>query len=199
MLPLARVANIGMFNCVGCYAKGIASIHPKRSHVQILQSIHCTVQDSYFYLTGSSASVNYGVETIPASDTLIQNNIFQAVQAPYLATGTCSGCVFSYNFDVNELFYNGTDYTFQNQSGFPHAVGDEHILYEGNQVAGIYSDNFHGTHQFQTIFRNYYNGFQQNNGTVTTGAHRPDVYQFVFSFLQYHRQCPGEPDSSHQL
>lgn len=162
--------NVGMFNCVGCYANGITSIHPKRSHIQIFQSIHCTVQNSYFYLTGSSASVNYGVETIPASDSLIQNNIFEAVQAPYPATGTCSGCVYSYNFDVNELYDNNGDYAWQNQSGFPHAVGDEHILYEGNIGAGIYSDNFHGTHQFQTAFRNAYNGFQQNNGTVTHGS-----------------------------
>ncbi len=159
--------NIGMFNCVGCYANGITSIHPKRSHVQIFQSIHCTVQNSYFYLTGSSASVNYGVETIPSSDSLIQNNIFHAVQAPYPTTGSCSGCVYAYNFDVNELFNNNGGYSWQNQSGFLHAVGDEHILYEGNIGAGIYSDNFHGTHQFQTIFRNAYNGFQQNNGTLT--------------------------------
>jgi hypothetical protein len=159
--------NVGMFNCVGCYASGVASVYPKRSHVQIFQSIHCTVQNSYFYLTGESASVHYGVETIPSSDSLIQNNIFQAVQAPYPANGSCSGCVYSYNFDVNELFNNHGSYTWQNQSGFPHSVGDEHILYEGNIGAGIYSDNFHGTHQFQTIFRNAYNGFQQNNGTVT--------------------------------
>lgn len=164
------LTNIGMFNCVGCYASGITSIHPKRSHIQIFQSIHCTVQNSYFYLTGSSASVNYGVETIPASDSLIQNNIFEAVQAPYPATGTCSGCVYSYNFDVNELYDNNGSYAWQNQSGYPHAVGDEHILYEGNMGAGIYSDNFHGTHQFQTVFRNAYNGFQQNNGNVTHGS-----------------------------
>jgi hypothetical protein len=163
-------ANVGMFNCVGCYANGITSILPKRSHVQIFQSIHCTVQNSYFYLTGSSASVHYGVETLPASDSLIQNNIFEAVQAPYPATGTCSGCVYSYNFDVNESYDNHGSFAWQNQSGFPHAVGDEHILYEGNIGAGIYSDNFHGTHQFQTIFRNAYNGFQQNNGTVTNGS-----------------------------
>ena len=161
--------NIGIFNCVGCYVNGITSIHPKRSHIQIFQSLHCTVQHSYFYLTGSSASVNYGVETIPASDSLIQNNIFQAVQAPYPSTGTCSGCVYAYNFDVNELYDDNGRFTWQNHSGYPHAVGDEHILYEGNIGAGIYSDNFHGTHQFQTIFRNAYNGFQQNNGTITRG------------------------------
>ena len=162
--------NVGILNCVGCYADGIASVYPKRSHVQIWQSIHCTVQNSYLYLTGESASVHYGVETIPSSDTLIENNIFQAVQAPYPANGSCSGCVYAYNFDVNDIFNNNGGYTWQQQSGYLHAVGDEHILYEGNIGAGIYSDNFHGTHQFQTIFRNAYNGFQQNNGTVTHSA-----------------------------
>lgn len=165
--------GVEVFNCTGCWVKGIRTVGPfDRSAVQIFQSNHITVQDSYFYKTPDSASVNYGVETIPCSDCLVQNNIFEQVQAPYPANGSCTGCVYAYNFDVNNVFTGGT---FQNQSGFPHAVGDEHILYEGNIGSGIYSDNFHGTHHLITIFRNYWNGYQKNEGTFTTSATTPII------------------------
>jgi hypothetical protein len=166
--------GVGIFNCYGCWVKGIRSIDPGRSHVQILQSNHITVQDSYFYMTANATDMSYGVETIPSSDSLIQNNIFQHISGPEVNTGACSGCVWSYNYDINEIYLDNT-YTWQQQSVYPHAVGDDHILMEGNQGAGVYSDNFHGTHQFQTIFRNAYNGFQPNNGTVTTGNTIPMV------------------------
>jgi len=168
------IVGVGIFNCYGCWVKGIRSIDPSRSHVQILQSNHITIQDSYFYATANATDMSYGVETIPSSDSLIQNNIFQHISGPEVNTGACSGCVWSYNFDINEIYLDNT-YTWQQQSVYPHAVGDDHILIEGNQGAGVYSDNFHGTHQFQTIFRNVYNGFQPNNGTVTTGNTIPMV------------------------
>ena len=187
--------GVGMFNCVDCWESGVASIGAwGRSHTSIFQSTHCTVQNNYFYLTNSSASTNYGVEAIPSSDSLIQNNIFQGVQAAYLANGTCTGCVFSYNFDVNLLFATaGNTWTWQNQSGFPHDVGDEHILYEGNIGAGVYSDNFHGTHQFQTIFRNYWNGYQQNNGFLTTGDTIPLIINADSRFYNIIGNVLGNP------
>src|ERR1700722_1682155 len=128
--------GLAMFNCVNCWEQNVASIGAwGRSHTQVFQSSHCSIINNYFYLTNSGASVNYGVETIPSSDTLVQNNIFHGVQAAYPSTGTCTGCVYSYNFDTNDLF---SPNTWQNKSGFPHAVGDEHILYEGHIGAGIY-------------------------------------------------------------
>jgi hypothetical protein len=110
------------------------------------------------------------VETIPSADSLIQNNIFQQITGPVVTTGACSGCVLAYNFDIDDIFNSGGNvYNWQQQSVFPHAVGDDHILIEGNQGAGVDSDNFHGTHHFITMFRNVFSGFQPNNGTPTTG------------------------------
>lgn len=186
-------SGVGMFNCVNCWEQGIRSVGPwGRSHTSIFQSSHCTVQSNYFYLTNSNASVNYGVETIPSSDALVENNIFQGVQAPYPSTGSCTGCVYSYNFDVNLLFGTPPD-TWQNQSGFPHAVGDEHILYEGNIGAGIYSDNFHGSHQFQTIFRNYWNGYEKNDGTFTTNPLTPLIIDAYSRFYNVVGNVLGNP------
>lgn len=171
----------GIFNCLGCWVKGVTDIDPVRSHVMIWQSAHVTVQDSYFYKCQDPTSSSYGVETIPASDTLIQNNISQAISAAWVTTGTCSGCVIAYNFDINNLY--GTPVSgnaYQQQSMYPHAVGDENILIEGNQGVGVYSDNFHGTHHFQTIFRNNYNGWQQNGGFATTNGIGP-MYLLAYS------------------
>jgi hypothetical protein len=163
--------GVGLFNCSGCWVSGIRSINPSRSHVMAQLSPHTTVQNSYFYRTANQSSSSYGLEFNDSSDSVEQNNIFQQLSGPYVNNGTCSGCVMAYNFTVNNLYNSGGGvYNFQQQDWYPHTVGDDHILGEGNQGAGMYSDNFHGTHQFQTLFRNVYNGFQPNNGNVTTGG-----------------------------
>jgi hypothetical protein len=163
--------SVGIFNCNGCWVSGIRSIGPGRSHVMAWQSPHTTVQNSYFYRTANQSSSSYGLEFNNSSDSLAQNNIYQQLSAPYVNNGSCSGCVMAYSFDINNLYNSGGGvYNYQQQSWYPHTAGDDHILAEGNQGAGMYSDNFHGTHQFQTLFRNAYNGRQPNNGNTTTGG-----------------------------
>lgn len=163
--------GVGIFNCSGCWVSGIRSIDAGRSNVMAWQSPHTTVQNSYFYRTAHQASSSYGLELNNSSDSLAQNNIFQQLSVPYVNNGTCSGCVFSYNFSIDNLYDSGGGvYNYQMQDWFPHVAGDDHILAEGNQGAGMYSDNFHGTHQFQTVFRNAFNGYQPNNGNPTTGG-----------------------------
>jgi len=157
-----------LHNCTNCWVSGIRSVGPTfRDHVDIYQSAHATVQNSYFYFTGSGQTTTYGVETFPASDCLVINNIFQQVQVPYPSNGTATGCVFAYNFDVDNVF---PQTGFLSQSGYSHATGVERILYEGNIGAGVYYDNFHGTHPLITTFRNYWNGDQQNLG-IPSSAH----------------------------
>jgi hypothetical protein len=169
--------GVGFFNCVDCWVTGIRSIDPSRSHVQVFQSNRITIANNYLWRTANQSSASYGVEEIPGSDVLVQNNILQAISGPLVVTGSCSGCVLAYNFDINEYF---SQPTWQQQGIYPHAVGDENMLIEGNQGAGIYSDNFHGTHHFQTVFRNNLNGFQPNNGTTTTNGLGP-LLLFAYS------------------
>lgn len=165
--------SVEFLNCSGCWVKGIRSLSPGRSHVMIWQSPHCTVQDSYFFGTANANTSSYGVETANGSDSLIQNNILQQLAGPLVSSGTCSGCVWAYNFDINN--YYTVSPTYQQQSFYPHSVGDDHELLEGNQGAGFYSDNFHGTHHFITLFRNNYNGSQPNGGNTTTGGLGPEL------------------------
>lgn len=185
------IAMVQMFNCNDCWVRGIRTIGPPgRSHVMLFQSGRSTIRDSYFYKTNDSASVNYGVEAFPSGDTLVENNIFEQIQAPYPTNATCTGCVFSYNFDVNNVF---TSTVFQNQSGFAHAVGDDFMLFEGNIGSGFNADNFHGTHHLITNFRNYWNGYQKNEGTFTNQATTPLIAQAYSRFFNHIGNVLGNP------
>lgn len=166
-------SSVVLFNCSGCWVSGIRSISPGRSHVMVWQSPHCTVQNNYLYGTANANTSSYGIETANGSDSLIQNNILQKLAGPLVSSGTCSGCVWAYNFDINNYYTVSASY--QQQSMYPHSVGDDHELLEGNQGAGFYSDNFHGTHHFMTLFRNDYNGSQPNGGNTTTGGLGPEL------------------------
>jgi hypothetical protein len=161
---------IQMFNCSGCWEKGVRSIGAGRSHTQAQVSTNITVQDSYFFLTAGHTSTSYGIESAGASSVLMQNNIFQQITEPMSLNGSCSGCVEAYNFDINDIYDTGGNvFNWRMASSLPHAVGVAFVLMEGNQGSGIEGDIIHGTHHFMTAFRNAYNGYQQNNGNNPTG------------------------------
>jgi len=164
-------AGITIFNCLGCWVKGIRSINSAREHVWIYDSPRTLVRDSYFYGTKNAVSQSYGVEAFPSSDSLIVNNIFQKVTAPLMMNASCSGCVLASNFSIND-YYTGSSNWLMQQVHL-HAGGLDHLLVEGNVGAGMYSDLFHGTHHFITAFRNRYDGFESNGGTTTTSQTIP--------------------------
>jgi hypothetical protein len=151
-------AGIMMFNCSGCWVQGVRGITSDRAQVWLWTSPHAVVRDSYFYGTLNSVSQSYGVESFPASDALVENNIFQQVAAPQNMNGACSGCVFAYNFSIDDLFNNPSSWL--SHSSFQHAGGTDNALFEGNNGVGLWADNFHGSHNFITYFRNTYNGWE---------------------------------------
>jgi hypothetical protein len=119
-------------------------------------SSHVTVRDSYFFLTANSTSTSYGVECYTASDTLTENNIFQAVSSPEMMNGACEGDVVAYNFNVLNYYTSSSGYALAGTNA--HTAGADLILWEGNTVNQIYADVFHGTHNLDTVFRNYIPG-----------------------------------------
>jgi hypothetical protein len=151
-------SGMAIFNCSGCAVRGIRSVNSNRSHVWILYSRSVTVRDSYFYGTLNAVSQSYGVETFPGGDVLVENNIFQKVTSPQMLSGPCSGCVFGYNFSIND--YQTASPAYLYPSAWVHAAGIDNVLFEGNVGAGLYSDVFHGSHHFLTAFRNRWNGWQ---------------------------------------
>jgi hypothetical protein len=164
-------AGITIFNCSGCWVKGIRSIGSARQHVWIYDSPRTVVRDSYFYGTKSAVSQSYGVEAFPSADSLVENNIFQKVTAPLMMNASCSGCVLAYNFSINDYYTGGPEWLMQQVH--LHAGGLDNLLVEGNVGAGMYSDLFHGTHHFITAFRNRYDGFEKNGGRITVSQTIP--------------------------
>jgi hypothetical protein len=165
-------SSVMMFNCTGCWVKDIRSIQPARSHIWMWNSPHITVRDSYFYGTQSAAQESYGLEPFPSGDSLFENNIFQKIAAPQTINGPCSGCVISYNYSINNYYTPSSNW--QQQSAIDHSVTN-FLLFEGNVGAGYYGDNFHGTHHFNTLFRNRYDGRESNNGSTTTEQTNPMI------------------------
>ena len=150
--------GVFLFNCQDCWVKGVRSIDSGKAHVECANSSRVSILDSYFYLTQNSVSQSYGVESLSCSDMLTQNNIFQYVAAPYIINGSCEGCIFSYNYSINNYYTASSGYVLAASN--QHMVGADMMLYEGNIGDQLYADVFHGTHNFVTIFRNQWIGNQ---------------------------------------
>jgi hypothetical protein len=150
--------GIEIANCYGCWVSGVRSLDSAKAHVELQESAHVTVQNSYFYLTQHAASQSYGVETLNDADVLIVNNIMQYIVGPWMINGACPGCVVSYNYATNDYYTLSPGYVLSATS--QHTAGIYDLLYEGNIGPTTGADNFHGTHDFVTLFRNYFLGYE---------------------------------------
>jgi hypothetical protein len=150
--------GIVLLNCNQCWVKGVRSLVANRSHVELAVCSHCVVRDSYFYQNVNHSSVSYGIELGSTSDSLIENNISQQVtdSAPS-CTGACEGNVMAYNLGIDSTY---TSPGWFQASYYQHSSGDALNLWEGNIGTGYSADSVHGTHQFETLFRNYFIGTQ---------------------------------------
>ncbi len=184
--------GVEILNCSGCWLKGVVGILPGRSDVFPQVSTFTTVQDSYFFGTAGHTSESYGVESDGTSSMLIQNNIFQQVTEPMSFNGSCSGCVEAYNFDVGSI-YGSSPYSWRMASVLPHAVGNSHILMEGNEGSGLEGDIIHGSHHFLTAFRNTWNGYQPNDGVAPTGNIGPVILMAQNRFFNIIGNVLGTP------
>lgn len=161
--------DITIWNCYNCWVKGVRSIftthnvsNNQYSHVWLVLSPHVTIRDSYFFGSQSLQSEGYGIEFYATGDDLAENNIFQQMPSPQMLDGACSGCVVGYNFSINDN--NQSNFLF---NSFTLHAPIDFTLAEGNIGNSYRSDLFHGSHNFNTAFRNYYNGWETapiNNG-----------------------------------
>lgn len=138
-------------------------------HVMLLDiTSHLTVRDSYFYGQPSTGggTTQYGIAPAGTSDSLIENNIVEAVSSPILSSGSESGDVLGYNYGANTIF----DPTFQN-----HEAGQMFNLREGNDGSGAYIDDIHGTGAMNTWYRNHF--FPDNQSGAQTDAFTIDTLQ----------------------
>jgi hypothetical protein len=146
--------SIEIENCQGCWVKGVTSQQSSEAHIQLLYANLATIKNNYFFLTQNTTTVSYGVECFSCSDSLIENNIFQAVTTPQMNNGTSTGNVWGYNFTINDFYTSSAGYSIPAHGD--HAAGSDTNLAEGNISNGITGDNIHGTANMMTFFRNYY-------------------------------------------
>jgi hypothetical protein len=162
-------SNINLLACNQCWVAGVRSIDANRSHVRTLFSVHEVIRDSYFYLNQSDLTVSYGYEITGGWYHLLENNITQQItDSDPSCTGPCAGNVIDYNFDVDNAYGTGSGYIVP--PFFLHSGGDVMNLWEGNIGPGFSTDNIHGTHHFETVFRNTLPGWSSNCPGMSKGC-----------------------------
>lgn len=137
-------------------------------HVDMVNSFRTTVRDSYFYgyrgTSSDNPNMNYAYTTQICGSCLLENNIFHHNPSPIIPNDPESGSVYAYNL---------TEDAWYSSSGLQqHNSGDYLNLFEGNDVGQLYNDNNHGTHHFNTLFRNLFsrNTHNQNGGGNASGV-----------------------------
>jgi hypothetical protein len=152
--------TVNIQGCYQCWVSGIRSIYAERSHVRIGTSSHILIQNNYFYENLSHGTVSYGAELNSTADSAIINNIIQqSTDSSPSCTGACEGNVIAFNFDINSVY---TAAGWMQPTFYQHSSGDALNLWEGNIGPAYNADSIHGTHHFETLFRNYLAGWQMN-------------------------------------
>ncbi len=162
-------ACVTAMNAYEVWVSGVECEYGGRAHISFWNVSHGTIISNYFYENYNHATQSYGVELFEgSSDNLVMNNIFQQVtdSSPSNTSGA-AGNVAAYNFAVEDVFASSG--WFQ-PSDFEHSGGDFYWLREGNETLGLEADDIHGTHNFTTLFRNRYPGWQTYGCGSATSA-----------------------------
>jgi glucuronoarabinoxylan endo-1,4-beta-xylanase len=147
-------------------------------HWLIWQSTHVTAEFNYMY--GSAAqSGGYGIDFVASSsDSLAQSNITQHMDTGYI-TETAVGSVFGYNFATDN--YYGQNW--QQCDRYEHDAGDYYNLWEGDDGICIAEDDIHGSHVWNSYFREYASGFDPS---TANGPRQGNIIALGFSsFARY--------------
>jgi hypothetical protein len=197
--PSSIAAGVMFYDCYQCWLKNVKSLNGNRDHVWIYQSAHVVVRDSYFYGTHNAAQESYGVETFISGDSLIENNILEAVAAPFMGNSG-SGDVFGYNYTTNNLYTPSANWM---ESSFAsHNAGNEMTLYEGNDADGISCDDEWGTSAAITEFRNRLHGWATGKSINTNVLHLMsfcrdfNIVGNVIGTAGYHTKYESSPQTS---
>ena len=164
---------VELHQTVNSWVKGLATIaNPAAAsdtnHILVWASSHNTVEDSYMY--GSyPASSGYGLDFAASScDNLSQNDITQHMDTGFMSETGCAN-VYGYNYSIDNYFGGA----WQQDDEYNHSAGDYYNLREGIEGIGYNSDNIHGTHWFNTVFRSRFSGFDPT--TYTGGKSQSQV------------------------
>jgi hypothetical protein len=139
---------------------------------------NCLVMNNYFFANVTLTS-NFGeaIQEGADSDDLVLNNI-SASGDQWEGVGQQEGIVVAYNYG-RDNFTSGV-FNFW----FNHDGGDNFVLYEGNEGAGIQEDNTHGNHNLTTAVRNYLSGWDPPYAASSDpNVNTMDAFQRVDNFI----------------
>ena len=148
------LSDIFFNDCSNCWVANVRSLKANRNHVWCYLSDHITLRDSYLYGTMNAFSQSYGFEGFGCNNPLVENNIFQHIATPINFDTTIGGVV-GYNYNTDD-YYASTGW--QMAGDWEHASGTAFDLWEGNQGVGYTADEIHGSHNQETLFRNWFSG-----------------------------------------
>ena len=131
-------------------------------HVLIVNGFHLEVRDNYFY--GPEIQLAIPNTQLPRTKPVLiftKTISFMASYAGMIPNDPEAGSVYAYNY-VNGLRYSGPVQL--------HSAGDFMNLYEGNNMPNFIGDIIHGTHHFDTLFRNHLDGYAQSASQVNENS-----------------------------
>ena len=149
---------LSFLGCFNCWVMNVRFLNTYEHGIDLLgQTSHFEVRNSYWYL-GWTENENYSVELYLASDTRIENNIFQHGPGP-VVSGPSFNTYFGYNY-CNDMFW--TEASGQYQGGPTlHDPGTTFLTFEGNTCPVGVEDSYWGSELFTTFFRNWMFGADQ--------------------------------------
>ena len=151
---LTIVGPINMTGTYSCWVKGVRLITTSASVLMMFHfDAHSLVANSYIASTsgGSGAYLiqwGYDGGESSQSDHLFINNIVEGGFAA--GFGDQVNHVYAYNY-----FYTANNSSWVENGEFQHHAGTSFLLREGNQMGYSLDDDTWGTHNFNTLFRNY--------------------------------------------
>jgi hypothetical protein len=156
--------GIAFANDANVWVSGVRMLYVPYSGIYNFDVLRATDESNYFWHSNASAASpvdDFAINNTQSGDILIDNNIVQQVKVAFFEEGTSTGNVIAYNFCVNDGD-NGSGDNFTWGCYRPHASGDNYLLVEGNVMTQFYDEDYHGTHNFNTVFRNLMQGWYSN-------------------------------------
>ena len=133
---------------------------------------HSIVRNNYIF--APRGSDGFGIKPGVTSFNLFENNICEQTKQCIVAEGDDSQSVWSYNYSTQQSNYqafpqgDGLSQAFR-----PHSNGTDLLLIEGNVGTNYYADKDHGTHNLNTLFRNFFYGWESCGISQTMGSSGP--------------------------
>ena len=159
--------GILLYGCLNCWVTGNRIVDPDKRAIYLFETVHADVQQNYTFKAQNSDP--YCIDPDYTSFIKIENNILQNCRSTIVFEGPDVGSVIGYNYSVYDND-NGND-AFMWFSLWTHSATSMYDLFEGNVGNGLALDNIHGAHLMNTLFRNYYSGWEPGKNTQTAAIY----------------------------